>query len=118
MVEDKLYENIPDDELFCDSCGMTYKEFLATVVFGCPNCYKVFKNRTVQMIKKQIEADMPKEKNDLKEERMDFIPSYSVKEKIEELEKLLEFCKKFDDKEKIVLIEKELEKLKEHEKER
>ena len=62
MAKEKSKQNVdevPDDELFCDVCGMTYKEFLETGTFRCENCYKVFKARTVKKIKEAMKEERP-----------------------------------------------------------
>ena len=113
---DKNVDNIPDDELFCDVCGMTYKEFLETGIFRCENCYRVFKNRTIQL----IEDSMNKSKKGIKPQIKNVavgktgirLYSKEIKEKIKTLEKLLELAKDVDDKEKIEQIEDEINKLK------
>ncbi len=50
----KFNKNGDNEELKCDVCGMSYSEFLKTGIFGCQNCYRVFKTRTVEIIKNNI----------------------------------------------------------------
>lgn len=38
-------------ELICPGCGLTYEEFLNTAKFGCPECYKAFKENLVVLFK-------------------------------------------------------------------
>ena len=52
------YDKFGDyDELRCDVCGMSYAEFVKTGVFGCENCYRVFKSKTVQVLKNKIKNE-------------------------------------------------------------
>jgi protein arginine kinase activator len=106
-------DELPDDELFCDVCGMTYKEFLETGTFRCENCYKVFKARTV----KKIKDAMKKEKPVVKVTKKVVVPTKNakndLKEKIEELKKLLELCIKLGEKEKAEQVKEEIARLEE-----
>lgn len=36
----------------CDKCGMDYQQFKKTGLFGCENCYKVFKDEIYPIIKR------------------------------------------------------------------
>ena len=38
-------------ELVCPGCGLTYEEFLNTAKFGCPECYRAFKENLVVLFK-------------------------------------------------------------------
>ena len=38
-------------ELVCPGCGLTYEEFLNTARFGCPECYRAFKENLVVLFK-------------------------------------------------------------------
>ncbi len=110
-----------DDELFCDVCGMTYKEFLETGVFGCENCYKVFKARTVKLIKDKVKEDFISHQKAIlttKTKETKVSKPKNLKERIKELENLLELCKKYNEVEKVRVIEKELEELRKIEKEK
>ena len=100
-----------DDELFCDVCGMTYKEFLETGVFGCENCYKVFKERTIKLIKKKMEEEIPQKQNIKQETPQVIIKSKPTKKEIEELKELLELCKKLDETDKAEIIEARIKEL-------
>jgi len=119
---DNLYKNIPDDELFCDVCGMTYKEFLETGVFGCENCYRVFKARTIELIKKQMSTTQKPQiiKNavkNIKTSKTKKEKSKKDEEKIMELEDLLNLCIKYNEIDKAEVIKKEIERLKDIDKE-
>ena len=115
MDQKQLESNIQDEELFCDVCGMTYKEFLETGVFRCENCYRVFKYRTIQLIKDSIKNSKKDIKPRIKKVEANKISeklsSSEIKERIKALEKLLELAQKVDDKEKIKQIEDEIQKL-------
>ena len=39
-------------DLICDKCGMSYNEFNKTGKIGCPNCYKVYGDRLVPLLKR------------------------------------------------------------------
>ena len=115
MDQKRLESNIQDEELFCDVCGMTYKEFLETGVFRCENCYRVFKYRTIQLIKDSIKNSKKDIKPRIKKveasKTSKKLSSSEIKERIKALEKLLELAQKVDDKEKIKQIEDEIQKL-------
>lgn len=115
MDQKQLKSNIQDEELFCDVCGMTYKEFLETGVFRCENCYRVFKYRTIQLIKDSIKNSKKDIKPRIKKVEANKtskkLSSAEIKERIKALEKLLELAQKVDDKEKIKQIEDEIQKL-------
>ncbi len=110
---DKTDESL-DEEVFCDVCGMTYKEFLETGIFGCENCYKVFKARTVALIKDKIQnsRDEVKKTNKIETPKAVAPSKQKIKKRIAELEKLLELCKQYNEKDKITIIEEELKELK------
>jgi len=38
-------------ELICPGCGLTYEEFLNTARFGCPECYRAFKENLIVLFK-------------------------------------------------------------------
>ncbi len=101
-------------ELLCDLCGMTYKEFLETGVFGCENCYRVFKARTVKLIKDKMKVELENKRAQKVVTKTKVVApkQKSIKEQIKELESLLELCKKYNEVEKIKVIEKKLEELK------
>ncbi len=106
------------DEIFCDVCGMTYREFLETGVFRCENCYRVFKESTVKLLKSKIENSEYRYDNEKKVLVRNVVSSQKqtnnkdkIKERIKELEELLELCQRFDEKEKIQVIEEELAEL-------
>lgn len=108
---------IPNDELKCDACGMTYMEFLKTGIFGCPNCYIVFKTKTVEYIKNKIEEkQLQKTKTVLKaNETFNTRRKYKKSDlhrRISEIEELLEMCEKNNDTAKKEELKKELKKLK------
>ena len=46
-----LPELNPIKQLTCDSCGMTFEEFMNTGRFGCSNCYDVFENKIDPILK-------------------------------------------------------------------
>ena len=118
ILNDNKQTQNPEDELFCDVCGMTYKEFLETGVYRCENCYRVFKAKTVEIIKKKIEEDKKITEEEISQSSIAIDNRRpTIKKKIEELEKLLELCIKLDEKDKIKIIEEEIKKLKEQEKE-
>ena len=106
-------ENI--EELRCDVCRMSYREFLVSGVFGCENCYRVFKAQTVKLLENQILQGKQKtiqiEKS--KTEKGSTKIKKTKKELLKELEEILELAKKEKDIEKIERIEKEIKKLKE-----
>ena len=106
----KTIDEIPDDELFCDSCGMTYMEFLETGEFRCENCYKVFKSRTIKKMKNKIENELKRNTPPKNIHHVSFAKS-EVKEKIDELKKLLELCKSLGETEKAQVIEREIRQL-------
>ena len=120
MEQEQIDNKIPDDEIFCDVCGMTYKEFLETGVFRCENCYRVFKNRTIQLIKESMKDRRktlkPQIITTVNNSRVNnSLSSKEIKEKVENLEKLLELAKQLDDKEKIKQIVEEINRLKQKE---
>lgn len=114
--EQFLYDDIPDDELFCDVCGLTYKEFLQTGVYRCENCYRVFKARTVKILKSKIEKDVKERKVLTRKISTNNLASKEknkeVKEKIDSLEKLLLLAKQLGEEDKVVKIQSEIDRLK------
>ena len=40
------------NELTCNSCGMTYDEFMSSGKFGCSHCYEVFSDRIEPVLKR------------------------------------------------------------------
>jgi protein arginine kinase activator len=116
IKDNKVIDDVPDDELFCDVCGMTYKEFIETGVFGCENCYKVFKSRTIKLIKKKLEEEMPQKQVVVETVSQVVEKPKSIKREIEKLKELLKLCKKLDEKEKAEKIEARIKELEEIEK--
>ncbi len=110
-------DEVPDDELFCDVCGMTYKEFLETGTFRCENCYKVFKDRTVKKIKSVMKENPFKSVKPAKTKVITQEDAkVKLKEKIEELKKLLKLCLELGEKEKAEQVKAEIQRLEEREK--
>lgn len=119
LTEKDRVEYIPDDELFCDVCGMTYKKFLETGQFGCPNCYHVFKSRTVDKLKhSMLETEKPKVDESIENNTqvVQVLNEKSIKERIAELKHLLKLCYELGEKDKAFVIEKEIKILEEKEK--
>lgn len=46
-----LPELNPIKELRCDSCGMTFENFMNTGKFGCSNCYNIFESKIDPILK-------------------------------------------------------------------
>ena len=46
-----LPELNPIKQLACDSCGMTFEEFMNTGKFGCSNCYDIFESKIDPILK-------------------------------------------------------------------
>ena len=46
-----LPEFNPIKELQCDSCGMTFEDFMNTGKFGCSNCYDAFESKIDPILK-------------------------------------------------------------------
>lgn len=46
-----LPEFNPIKELQCDSCGMTFEDFMNTGKFGCSNCYDTFESKIDPILK-------------------------------------------------------------------
>ncbi len=114
LTDKDRVDYIPDDELFCDVCGMTYKEFMETGRFGCENCYRVFKSRTVKKIKDSIEHDLIMNNKTVENTNNFVIQDDKEKSKrIKELKELLAMCIKLDEKDKASIIEKEIKRLEE-----
>jgi len=117
VCEECLQNQENKEELKCDVCGMSYREFLKTGILGCENCYRVFKTQTIKVLEKQIlknkyEIECNKKllpvKSHLKERKKN-----EQKEFLKKLEELLELAKKEKDQEKIERIEQEIKKMKE-----
>lgn len=106
------------EELRCDVCQMSYREFLKTGVFGCENCYRVFKKQTVKILENQILKDRNKEANNVKCKCEKSLTKDKKKELLRELKELLAIAKQENDEEKVKKIEKEIKKLTEIEKEK
>lgn len=102
------------EEVKCDVCNMSYREFLATGVFGCENCYRVFKVQTIKLLENKILVDKYRS-NNKKASAVKIENKSRKKEFLKELEEVLELAKKENDKEKIEKIEKEIKKIKEME---
>lgn len=108
-------DNITDEELFCDVCGLTYKEFLETGEVRCPNCLNVFKPHVVKLLKEKIEEDINNKKVVMTKNVQTKVENSkeTIKEKIIELEKLLVICKKLNENDKAEIIEQEIKRQKE-----
>ena len=46
-----LPELDPIKQLTCDSCGMTFEDFMNTGKFGCSNCYNIFESKIDPILK-------------------------------------------------------------------
>ena len=46
-----LPELDPIKKLVCDSCGMTFEDFMNTGKFGCSNCYDIFESKIDPILK-------------------------------------------------------------------
>ncbi len=46
-----LSQMIPQNQLTCEQCGMTYDDFVKNGKFGCSNCYDVFSNKIDPLLK-------------------------------------------------------------------
>lgn len=108
------------EELRCDVCQMTYREFLRTGVFGCKNCYRVFKKQTIKILENQILKDKKigniqykKVITNKNNEQKD-----SNKERLKKLKELLALAKHEKDSDKIEKIEKEIKIILQTEKEK
>lgn len=114
ICEECLQKQENKEELRCDVCGMSYRDFLATGVFGCENCYRVFRAETVKILEKKLKQ----EKFVLKKSvmRKTDIPKQR-KFTLEELKELLALAKKEKDETKIKWLEEEIKKRKERERE-
>ena len=114
------------EELRCDVCQMSYREFLKTGVFGCENCYRVFKKQTIKILENQILKDKNKKFEEIQSKsNKGFIKNNkkskqkeSNKERLIKLNELLVLAKYEKDNEKIDKIEEEIKKLLQMEKEK
>lgn len=112
------------EELRCDVCQMSYREFLKTGVFGCENCYRVFKKQTIKILENQILKDknfdniQSKGKKVIIKNNKNMKQKDSNKERLKELKELLALAKYEKDNEKIEKIEAEIKKLLQIEKEK
>lgn len=105
-----MYEEL-NEELRCDVCGMSYSEFLKTGIFGCHNCYIVFKQKTVEIIKNEIKCNGKNPIITIKSKKPDSKPKFrNVHIKIKQLRKLLSTYEMEKDFEMIDKIKKEIEK--------
>lgn len=91
-------------EAVCKNCGTSFKDFEASGLFGCDNCYLVFS----EYIKTKFLPMFREQKYLGKKPNM-----FYVKEDIKNLEQLIEICLKNGDFNKATKYGKELEKLKE-----
>ena len=110
--------NDVSEEIFCDVCGMTYKEFLETGKFGCENCYNVFKPHAIEQLKARILKDniaMKPKNNVVIARHKTKRNKEDIKERIAKLEDLLVQYKEINDEGRIEQIEEEIKKLKEME---
>lgn len=106
------------EELRCDVCQMSYREFLKTGVFGCENCYRVFKKQTVKILENQILKDRNKQVDNVKCKNEKVLIKDKKKELLKELKELLVLAKRENDDQKIKKIEEEIKKITEIEKEK
>ena len=91
-------------DITCKNCGISYKDFESSGLFGCENCYKTFdeyiKNKNLPIFKEQ--KYLGKKPN-----------VFYIREDIKNLEQLIEICLKNGDLNRATKYGKELEKLKE-----
>lgn len=55
----------PEQQLICDKCGMSYEEFKKVGKFGCENCYEVYGEKVIPLLKRlhgnlQYHGKLPK----------------------------------------------------------
>jgi len=110
-------DELKEEELKCDACGMLYSEFLKTGIFGCPNCYIVFKARTVQIIKTKINNEKVAEKIFQKQRNTspDINNSKELHIKIKELKRLLEIYESNGNFEMVEAVKNEIRRIEEDE---
>lgn len=114
ICEECLQKHEDKEELKCDVCGRSYREFLATGVLGCENCYRVFRAETVKILEKKMKQEnIFLRKNVVKNT---FIPKHH-EFTLEELKELLSLAKKEKDETKIKWINEEIKKCKNWERE-
>lgn len=112
ICEECLKKQENKEELRCDVCGMSYRDFLSTGVFGCENCYRVFRAETVRVIEEKLKKEKMLPKKVLI--RKATLPKRQ-KLTLEELKEQLALAKKEKDEEKIKWLEEEIKKWKERE---
>lgn len=91
-------------EATCKNCGLTFKEFNSSGLFGCEKCYQVFE----EYISTNVLPIFKEKKYLGKKPNL-----YYVQEEIKNLEQLIEMCLKNGNFQKATYYGRELKKLKE-----
>ncbi len=57
VLKHATIEEIPQQTLECEQCGMTYNEFRKHGFLGCPNCYTAFEELLLPVLE-QVHGDV------------------------------------------------------------
>lgn len=108
---DNLEEEVPKTktDIECSNCGLTFNEFKRAGKFGCPHCYRDFKDGIVSMLKgihghEKHKGKIPHKAN----------TNIRISREIEELSKKLEEAVKREEFEKAAIIRDEIKSVKEN----
>lgn len=113
VCEECFQKQENQQELKCDACGKSYRDFLATGEFGCKNCYRVFKAQTIKILEDKIERGKKRITREVKTTvPKTHINKSTKKARLKDLEDLLELAYKENDRDKIVKIEDEIKRIK------